>query len=976
MEGFFQQAMNLDFVKKALNQEEPPPAVVEMDGEEVTLDIPTIVTAETTAVASGKGGILGGLGGLNITRGREEVVPSHRLEISIFTSDLEGAGTTAGTFMYFIGDKGTEGPIPLLSNNVSKDNRTSGSKLFQKGSIDTFEVEVSIGRLEQVVLGKEPSKDAWHVLKVIITDKWDGRVLYFPCEQWLSNLRRGLGNEVLLHGWEADQSDKDNRVIYKVIVSTANVPGASCESNAFIAIYGDKGCTGKKWLGAKRGFFRIVTQPDSTVLNKGETVAFLINSFDVGAMKRICIGHDNRGIGDSRWKLESVRVEKYHVSQGGSDGSSFPDARSKFVFGGWLGYGAEDGLCEVTLYPEEEHLSRSRSMRMSPEMVKSLLQAADEPQAPEGDIDFLAEPKKLSGPDFKYKIMIGTSDQPNADYDGSASIEIHGSKGKTPIFDLPGPFRRGVAKEFEDFAPSVGNIEEIMLYAKQFGDSWHLQDIFIEVLDPKNKRVGAYSFACDRWINNFGQPRSLLLMAHDITKAKREQFKILVYTSTEKGAATKDNVYLTIQGKEGKTRPLHLKAMSKYFGRGAVATFFRSTPKLGLIRTIVVAIDAKKTGSWKPEQIEIVDLQENKIYMFPCSEWLRVKDKKSKQWPKKTLRVVQINPNAIKQQNLKCRYKVLLHTSDTDNSETRSNVSFVLSGDQGESGKITVKGGSKRFNRGQMDAIFFDAMNVGDMYKMRLALETRLPTSWNCSYVHAVNIRTGAQAIFIPDGCLATTTGTERQKTMIAAGKGIPPTVVFYKIVVATGNSKESNINSDTADVSIEIYGSQRTVTAALEPAGNEMAFERGTLNVFTIESPYAGSIDSAVISFTSSLSRAKWDLQYVEIIDPKLGEAVEKMTGGPEAGIGDLFSKLAGTSIYLENQYGIIDGKDRGKARLKKASYPRGFKSLNERLESAGFDSGGNKVSGGDGGGNNDGGGGGFGLPKPGMFSMMRMFA
>lgn len=54
--------------------------------------------------------------------------------------------------------------------------------------------------------------------------------------------------------------------------------------------------------------------------------------------------------------------------------------------------------------------------------------------------------------------------------------------------------------------------------------------------------------------------------------------------------------------------------------------------------------------------------------MFANSEPLVVKKSKGgeKKWAKKMLRLVQINPNAIKQAGLKCRYKAVFYTSDTE----------------------------------------------------------------------------------------------------------------------------------------------------------------------------------------------------------------------------------------------------------------------------------------------------------------------
>ena len=54
--------------------------------------------------------------------------------------------------------------------------------------------------------------------------------------------------------------------------------------------------------------------------------------------------------------------------------------------------------------------------------------------------------------------------------------------------------------------------------------------------------------------------------------------------------------------------------------------------------------------------------------MFPNSEPLAVKKgrRRERRWAKKMLRVVQINPNAIKQAGLKCTYKAVFYTSDTE----------------------------------------------------------------------------------------------------------------------------------------------------------------------------------------------------------------------------------------------------------------------------------------------------------------------
>lgn len=49
------------------------------------------------------------------------------------------------------------------------------------------------------------------------------------------------------------------------------------------------------------------------------------------------------------------------------------------------------------------------------------------------------------------------------------------------------------------------------------------------------------------------------------------------------------------------------------FDRGAVSEFYRSTVTLGQLKTAMLCIDGKKTGTWKPEQLEIIDIKLNKV---------------------------------------------------------------------------------------------------------------------------------------------------------------------------------------------------------------------------------------------------------------------------------------------------------------------------------------------------------------------------
>jgi len=620
------------------------------------------------------------------------------------------------------------------------------------------------------------------------------------------------------------------------------------------------------------------------------------------------------------------------------------------VYNGWLGAGNPDGLYEAMLFPERPQGGpRLTAVYSRPPIGGTPSRVMTGGHSYGGCPSAFLRDRDISSPApshqrasgssglCQYKVWLSTSSTDvHADYLGDAACQVYGSEGKTALLELPGPFKGGSTHKIQRDAHSVGRVEQIMLFAKKTGDRWLLQDVFLEVVNSATGHTEAYMFSAgDRWFNGFRQPKSIYLKAYDVTQAKREMLKIVTYTSTEKGSATQDGVYLQLTGTESKSRMISLNGGHGAFDRGAVSEFYRSTITLGQLKTAMLCIDGKKTGTWKPEQLEIIDIKLNKMYIFPCGDWLQAPRShgSEKEWGRKLLRVMSVSPTVVKDSALKCRYKVLFHTADTENASTRSDISFVLHGDLGESGKVVAKGGAARFNRGQLDATFFEHSNIGEIYKMRLAVESTKPTNWICRSVKVVNLRTGEQSRFAPNGPLATTTGAERSKEILAQGKGTPSGVVHYKVVVSTGNAKESSLSSLNTDISIDIMGPVRTISKALEPEQNIIYFNRGSVDEFDIECPSVGSIEAVVVSLRPRKGHVKWDLKYVEIINMKALQGLTQATGDVAGGVA---AKVFGSSVYLENAYGPINTKERTKRRLKRASYPRDFPSLKDRKEEA----------------------------------------
>lgn len=79
-------------------------------------------------------------------------------------------------------------------------------------------------------------------------------------------------------------------VIYKVDVFTGNVPGADCEANIYLHLYGSRGDAGKRQLYHTLAGNKVKFQ-------QGQKDTFNIEAVDLGDLDRLVVSHDGRGKG-------------------------------------------------------------------------------------------------------------------------------------------------------------------------------------------------------------------------------------------------------------------------------------------------------------------------------------------------------------------------------------------------------------------------------------------------------------------------------------------------------------------------------------------------------------------------------------------------------------------------------------------------------------------------------------------------------
>jgi hypothetical protein len=102
---------------------------------------------------------------------------------------------------------------------------------------------------------------------------------------------------------------------YTIITFTSDIRGAGTDANVSCMLMGDKANTPTFVLENSRNNFE-----------KGQRDEFVMESVDVGAIKKLQIGHDNKGLGPA-WHLDHVEViHQVHLSAcGGRNGTTCVD---------------------------------------------------------------------------------------------------------------------------------------------------------------------------------------------------------------------------------------------------------------------------------------------------------------------------------------------------------------------------------------------------------------------------------------------------------------------------------------------------------------------------------------------------------------------------------------------------------------------------------------------------------------------------
>ncbi|CAH8592932.1 unnamed protein product [Heterobilharzia americana] len=429
--------------------------------------------------------------------------------------------------------------------------------------------------------------------------------------------------------------------LYKVIVTTADVPGAGTSAQVYITLKGEWGSSTRQKLRKDRinsKYFRLHLCP-------GSTHTFSVVSPDLGGLQSVFIEHDSLKKTDS-WLLESVQV--YHP---------LTKRRYMFICNHWFSLYKEDGLIARELFG-------------------------------------------IRSAKTKYSIVTVTGDQEGSGTNSKVYITIYGRTGITPRIELSqenkssgkdilcAPFARGTSTKFIVKAPNVGAITNIRIKQDELGSEphWFLERVAVTDLSYPQ---WTYYFHCSFWLSSkYGDNKSCRLVRgyrEPTGTGVETEYKLTFYTSDKLDSGTTAEVYVKLYGETDSSREIWLNSIQQvdelkpfyyHFTRGSIVEVcLPSCPQLGEITKLKVG--HSKTGSspsWLLNKVIVDDLKMNRVFEFPCNTWIIE--------PSEV--ILTCEKSIKKEQNeviwQKIPLEIRLYTGDLPNAGTTARVYLRLSG--------------------------------------------------------------------------------------------------------------------------------------------------------------------------------------------------------------------------------------------------------------------------------------------------------
>uniref|UniRef100_A0A8C3Y5S1 Lipoxygenase homology domains 1 n=1 Tax=Catharus ustulatus TaxID=91951 RepID=A0A8C3Y5S1_CATUS len=743
----------------------------EDDGETVRELVPTDIFTEKLL----KDGTL-----KQIQEEVEEPLEVHTYKISVFTGDIYGAGTDANVFLNIYGDLGDMGERKLSKSETNFNK-------FERGQEDTFTIQaVDLGILYKIKIRHDNSmlSPDWFLEKVEILDETTEESFVFLCERWLSKKKEDKKIERTLYeqvqSWLKADSIKPLSVAvipYHITVSTGTEYDSSTDSRVFVIIMGpQKVQTERLWLDLPEG---------KDEFADGSVEKFSVWGLDVGEIKKVEI-------------LYEVTVVTGDIESGGTDASIFmtvfgSNGNTEEMLldkdGDRFERGQEDSfIMEIAdIAPLRKMRIRTDGKGMRPHWFMeriTLRNLTNQEVATFTYGDWLSKLKNEKGSllcempavindeqmmeDTTYSLQVKTSDIGGAGTDANVSLILFGEYGDSGTLPLKesnksNKFERNQLDEFS-FSEmlSLGDLCKVRIWHdnKGIAPGWHLE--YIDVMDSAMDKT--FRFQCDRWLakgEDDGQLiRELACANNDILELKeRTAYEIVTVTSDREDADTKENIWIILEGKMGRSKEFLMENSSKKrrFERGATDTFQFSSKNVGDIAAICVGHcpkDGKKSSAkadvfWHVQEITVTEMELCNKYFFRCNAKIPLRYKRRDY---KVFECAKVTESfASKARSLvPVKYETIVVTGFEKGAGTDANVFITIYGLNGDSGRRALRQKFRNlFERGKTNRFYLETLDMGELKKVRIEHDNSgLAPGWLVERVEITNSATGVTTIF------------------------------------------------------------------------------------------------------------------------------------------------------------------------------------------------------------------------------------
>nr|XP_020662186.1 lipoxygenase homology domain-containing protein 1 [Pogona vitticeps] len=600
-------------------------------------------------------------------------VPFVPYEVTVYTSDIFGAGTDADVFVVLYGADG----ICTRQKSLCQ-NKRERRMFFERNSVNQFIIELEdVGDiLEKIRIGHDGSGiySGWHLNRVeirrLLPNGKGSEKTTFPCDRWLAKssddgeiMRELVPSKVFteklmkdgtLKQIEEDIDDSLEIYTYNITVYTGDVYGAGTDANVFLTVYGDLGDTGERKLGK--------SETNTNKFERGQEDIFTIQAVDLGTLYKIKIRHDN-SLPRPDWYLEKVEILNNNTEE-----------EYLFQCERWLSRKREDLMIERILFEKNYNLDQKSMAGLSLSRDSN----ANIKDKKTGSLDGSSP----EGPLIPYHITITTGSEFDSDTDSRVFVIIMGPK------------------------------------KLQTGRLW---------LDlPEGKDVFA-----DASVEKFS------VMGVDVEEVKKVEIlsDVTVVTGVVSHAGTDAGIFITLFGSNGCSEEMQLEKNGTRFEIGQRDTFIMEIPDIAPLRKMRIRTDGEGSRpDWFLEQIIMKNLTTQEVTIFTYNDWFSTQwgDNLTLEWEMPAV----INEEQMMEYTTYTIQVKTSDVGGAGTDANVSMIIFGEYGDTGTLA-LKESNRSNKFERDRLDVFYFDdVLSLGDLCKVRIWHDNKgIAPGWHLEYI-------------------------------------------------------------------------------------------------------------------------------------------------------------------------------------------------------------------------------------------------